>query len=137
MGELMFLAAQDDGGEWIYMVRTTADNVNFAFPGADYAAQVQSAQAFANSLRAGQQAGINWLQTNLNDPMGENVAGWAGNLYDEMFNATSDLVVNGVIEFTMAEAIDEGMVDATATMLSEVVDAEADFFGSMLAALIV
>lgn len=137
MAELMFLAAQDDDGEWIYKVRTTADNVNFAFPGADYAAQVHSAQAFANSLRAGQQAGIDWLQTNLNDPMGENVAGWAGNLYDEMFNATSDLVVNGVIEFVIGDAIDEGMVDATATMLSDVIDADADFFGSMLAALIV
>lgn len=136
MGELIFQATRSKG-VWTYGVRTTADNVNFAFPGADYDAQVQSAQAFANSLRAGQQAGINWLQTNLNDPMGENVAGWAGNLYDEMFNATSDLVVNGAIEFTMAEAIDEGMVDATATMLSEVVDADADFFGSMLAALIV
>jgi len=136
MAELMFLAAQVNGS-WTYKVRTTADNVNFAFPGADYATQVQSAQAFANSLRAGQQAGINWLQTNLNDPMGENVAGWAGNLYDEMFNATSELVVNGAIEFTMAEAIDEKLVDATATMLSDVIDAEADLFGSMLAALIV
>ena len=136
MAELMFLAAQVYGS-WTYKVRTTADNVNFAFPGADYATQVQSAQAFANSLRAGQQAGINWLQTNLNDPMGENVAGWAGNLYDEMFNATSELVVNGAIEFTMAEAIDEGMVDAAATMLSDVIDADADLFASMLAALIV
>lgn len=137
MAELMFMAAQDDDGEWIYKVRTTADNVNFAFPGADYAAQVQSAQAFANSLRAGQQAGVDWLQTNLNDPMEENVAGWAGNLYDEMFNATSELVVNGAIKFTMAQAIDEGMVDATASMLSDVIDVDADFFASMLAALIV
>ncbi len=136
MAELMFLAAQVNGS-WTYKVRTTADNVNFAFPGADYATQVQSAQAFANSLRAGQQAGINWLQTNLNDPMGENVAGWAGNLYDEMFNATSELVVNGAIEFTMAEAIDEKLVDATATMLSDVIDVDADLFASMLAALIV
>jgi hypothetical protein len=136
MGELIFQATQSNGA-WTYGVRTTADNVNFAFPGADYDAQVQSAQAFANSLRAGQQAGIDWLQTNLNDPMGENVAGWAGNLYDEMFNATSDLVVNCVIEFVIGDAIHEGMVDATATMLSDVIDADADFFGSMLAALIV
>ena len=45
--------------------------------------------------------------------------------------------VNGVVEFTVAEAIDEGMVDATATMLSEVTDADADFFGSMLLGLLV
>ena len=45
--------------------------------------------------------------------------------------------VNGVVEFTVAEAIDEGMVDATATMLSDVIDVDADFFASMLAALIV